>query len=204
MKNYLGQLRIYSLLDLIILAIAIGSNRYEFIGIILLHIGFLAFLESKHKHEYRKKLPKYTWIIITVIGLISYQHIEGILFVILSYIYTLKNRDYFATLSPIARGLQLYIIVAGVVGYTNKLSILALVLLFIRNFCGDLRDVEKDSKENMVTLPVFFGLKHNIKYIHLIFTLFTTLVWFTFTDLNYLFLIPIFLIQIYSYNLTPR
>lgn len=204
MKNYLGQLRIYSLLDLIILSIAIGASRNEFIGIVLLHIGFLAFLESRHGHDYRKKLPKYLWLIITIFGLLFYWHIEGILFVLLSYVYTLKNRKYFATLSPVARGLQLFVIVAGVIGYTNKLSILAFILLFIRNFCGDLRDIEKDSKENMITLPVFFGMKHNIKHVHLVFTLLTTFVWFIFTDLNYLFLIPIFLIQIYTYNLTPR
>ena len=204
MKNYLGQLRIYSLIDLFILLIAIRATNYEFIGVILLHIGFLSYLETRHKHSYRKMIPNYLWIVLSLIGSIFYWHIEGILFILFSYLYTKKNIGYLATFSPIARGLQLLFLVAGIVGYINKFTLIAFILLSIRNLCGDLRDVVKDRSENMKTLPIILGFEHNIKHIHLVATLATTFIWFQYTDLNYLYLVPIFLIQILTYNLTPR
>jgi 1,4-dihydroxy-2-naphthoate octaprenyltransferase len=202
--NYIGQLRIYSLLDLIILLVAIKANPYEFIGIIFLHISFLAYLESKHKHSYRRKTPEYIWITLTFIGLILYRHIEGLLFILCSYIYTLKNKKYFALVSPIMRGLQYFFLIAGVIGYDNKLIWVVLFALTIRNFCGDLRDTTKDKKEGLKTLPIVMGLNIDIKYIHLVATIVTTFIWFQYTNLTPLLLIPIFLIQIYTYNLTPR
>ncbi|MEI6490777.1 MAG: hypothetical protein WCO16_03390 [bacterium] len=204
MLNYIGQLRIYSLIDLVILLIATKANIFEFVGIILLHIGFLAYLETKHHHPYRNKVPKYLWIILTIIGLYFYGHIEGILFVIFSYLYTLKTKKFFALTSPIMRGFQCFFLVAGIIGYESKLTWLALMLIIIRNFCGDLRDVVKDRKENMKTLPVVFGLNTDIKYIHLAVLFLTTFVWFRHTNLEPWLLIPIFLIQILTYRLTPR
>ena len=204
MLNYLGQLRLYSLLDLIVLLIATRATPVELIGAVLLHVGFLAYLESRHEHSYRKKVPKYLWVLLCLAGLILYSHIAGLFYVLFSYLYTLKNRKSFAVLSPVMRGLQSYFLVAGISGYGSGLAFLAMVMMIIRNFCGDLRDVEKDGKENMKTLPVVMGLKKNIKYVHLIVTLVTTFVWFEYTNLSPYLLLPIFLIQILSYNLTPR
>ncbi len=204
MLNYIGQLRLYSLIDLFILLVAIKATTYEFLGVVLLHIGFLAFLEAQHRHTYRKTIPKYIWLIFTFIGFAFYGHMEGIFFVICSYFYTLKTKKYFATVSPLIRGLQNFFLVAGIVGYNNKIIWLVLVLITIRNVCGDLRDIEKDRKENLKTLPIILGFKKNIKYIHLIATLATSLVWFTYTSLTLWLLIPIFIIQISTYNLTPR
>jgi len=204
MLNYLGQLRLYSFLDLLILLIATKAMGVEFIGVVFLHIGFLAYLETQHQHSYRKKVPKYLWIIFGIIGLLLYGHIEGILFVVCSYLYVLKTKKFFAPIAPIMRGLQYFFLVAGIIGYNNKLAWLALILIIIRNFCGDLRDVIKDKKENLNTLPIAFGLSRDIKYIHLITMLTTTFIWFQYTNLAIWLLVPIFLIQILTYNLTPR
>lgn len=204
MLNYIGQLRIYSLIDLIILLIATKATLYEFLGVIFLHIGFLAYLETQHKHSYRKQAPKYLWIIFTLIGLILYGKVEGVFFVLCSYIYTLKDKKIFGVPSPIMRGFQYFFLVAGIIGYGNKLTWLALVLSTFRNFCGDLRDVVKDRNENMKTLPIVMGLKKDFKYAHLLIMLTTTFIWFEFTGLSPFLLIPIFLIQILTYRLTPR
>lgn len=203
-KNYLGQLRLYSLIDLLILLIAVKASSFEFVGVVFLHIGFLAYLESRHQHSYRKKLPKYLWVVLAIIGLLFYQHIEGVLFVILSYFYTLKNKQHFGLFAPIMRGLQYFFLVAGIIGYHNKFIWVVLVLIVIRNFCGDLRDVVKDREENLKTLPIGIGLTRDIKYIHLIVMLVTTFVWFQYTNWSLWFLISIFLIQILTYSITPR
>lgn len=204
MLNYLGQLRIYSLLDLLILLVALKVNSNEFIGVVFLHIGFLAYLETSHHHSYRKKVPKYLWIFFTLIGLIFYGHIEGILFIICSYLYTLKTKKSFALLAPFMRGLQYFFLVAGIIGYNSSLTWITLVLIIVRNFCGDLRDITKDKRENLKTLPIFLGLHRDIMYIHLGVILITTFTWFQYTNLALWMLIPIFLIQIVTYRLTPR
>ena len=204
MLNYLGQLRLYSFIDLIILLIATKATTFEFVGVVFLHIGFLAYLETQHQHSYRKKVPKYLWLILSLIGLLLYRHIEGILFIVCSYLYILKTKKSFALSAPIMRGLQYFFLVAGIVGYHNKLTYLALVLIIVRNFCGDLRDIIKDKKENLNTLPIAFGLNRDIKYVHLIAMLTTTFVWFQYANLAIYLLVPIFLIQILTYNLTPR
>lgn len=204
MLNYIGQLRIYSLVDLVILLFAVGANRLEFWGVILLHVGFLAYLESRHQHSYRKKLPEYFWAVLALVGLVLYGHVEGIAFLVCSYLYTLKTKKSFATYSPLMRGLQSFFLIGGIIGYTNKLTWVVLVAMLIRNLCGDLRDVVKDKGENMKTLPVVFGLSADIKYAHLVALFVTTFVWFQYTNLQTWLLVPIFLLQIFTYKLTPR
>ena len=202
--DYLGQIRLYSLIDIFILLIAAKATSFEFIGAVLLHIGFLAYLEAKHKHSYRRKVSEYDWIILSLSGLLFYGHIEGILFIICTYIYVLKTKKSFALFSPIMRGFQYFFLVAGIVGYSTNLAWIALILITVRNFCGDLRDIVKDKKENLKTLPVVMGLNRDIKYIHLIVILTTTFVWFQYTNLVPWLLVPIFLIQILTYNITSR
>ena len=204
MINYIGQLRIYSLIDLIILLAATKATSFEFIGVLFLHIGFLAYLEAQHKHSYRKQIPKPIWIIFTLAGLICYSKIEGILFILCSYTYALKDKKLYGIASPIMRGLQYFFLVAGIVGYSSKLTWLAFVLIAVRNFCGDLRDIVKDKNAHMNTMPVVLGLKKNYNHIHLISTLATTFIWFQFTNLSLLFLIPIIFLQVITYRLTPR
>ncbi len=195
MLDYLGQLRLYSFVDLIILLIATKATTVEFIGTVF---------EAQHHHSYRKKVPKYLWIILIIVGLLLYGHIEGILFVVCSYLYVLKTKKSFALFAPIMRGLQYFFLVAGIVGYHDNLAYIALVLIIVRNFCGDLRDITKDKREKLNTLPIAWGLNRNIKYIHLLTVIITTFIWFQNTNLTIWILIPIFLIEILTYNLTPR
>jgi 4-hydroxybenzoate polyprenyltransferase len=85
--------------------------------------------------------------------------------------------------------MQGYFLTAGITGFLNPLCFLAGGLFALRNFAGDLRDITKDRKENMKTLPVLLGVKKPIKHIHLIFVLLTTLVWWKISGISITWLI---------------
>ncbi|MFA6268804.1 MAG: hypothetical protein WCW13_03955 [archaeon] len=201
---YLGIIRIYSLLDLILLLIAAGATNYTFAGAIILHLGFLAFLEHTHAHKYRIKIPLIISITLFVIGLIFYQKLEGIGFIVFSIIYSNKNKTPYSKLSPFARGAQHLFLIGGISGFFSILPWIAFVLLTIRNFAGDLRDATKDRKEKMQTLPIELGVKKDYPYLHLVLLFTTTFIWIILTKINLLYLIPIWLIQLLSYTITKR
>lgn len=202
--NLFGQIRVYSLIDLVLFSIALHANHYQIAGIVLLHLGFLLFLEFTHKHEFRVAFPKYLWCILLTTGIIFYKNIAVIGFLLCSFFYVKKNSPTFGWSSPFFRGLQYYFLASGVIGFLNPISFLAGGLLTTRNFAGDLRDVVKDRKEGYRTLPIILGLKKDFKYFHLITVLSTTFVWWYLSGITALWLIPIFVIQVGSYNLTPR
>ena len=202
--NYFGQFRLYTLIDLIVLLIAIQAGIYDFLGVIFLHLGFLVFLETQHLHSYRKKMPRWLSVFLIIVGIFLYRHWEVIFFLFLSYLYVKKTKRYFGYISPILRGLQYFFLVAGIIGYNNTLIWIVLIVIFIRNFAGDLRDVIKDKNENTKTLPILLGFNKDEKYIHLAIMLITTLIWFLFTNLETWLLFPIFILQILTYRLTPR
>lgn len=202
--NLLWQIRIYSLIDLIVLLIAIKSNNFQLIGAVLLHLGFLLFLEDTHKHKYRTPFPKYLWVFLLLIGIVFYKSFFVMGFLICSFFYAKKNLPSLSPYSPIFRGLQNYFLVAGIIGFLSPLSFLAGSLLVLRNFAGDIRDITKDKKEKLKTLPIILGFNKDIKYIHLISLLITTLIWWNISSISIIWLIIIYLIQIGTYNLTPR
>lgn len=202
--NIIGQVRIYSLIDLALFGFAIGSNYYELAGIILLHLSFLFYLEYTHKHHYRLSIPKYIWIILGVLGIIFYQNWFVIGYILASIFYVRKNQKNVSPWAPASRGFQYYFIAAGILGWFHWVAILSFFLLFWRNFAGDLRDIVKDRKEKMNTLPIVLELKKDWKKIHLISTFGTSFVWVYLLNINFLWLLPIFLIQYLTYNITTR
>lgn len=202
--NYIGQLRLYSLVDLVLLAIVAQANVWEACGIVVLHIGFLAYLEARHSHSYRKPLPQWVWIAFVIVGTLLYKHIEALPFLLFSYLYTKKSHGYFAAVSPLFRGLQYFFLIAGVTNYHHPLPWVALLVTVIRNFAGDVRDAAKDKGEHMKTIPVIIGLHRNIRHIHLITTLLSSTVWWSFGHLPLWILLLVMCIEISTYNLTPR
>jgi len=202
--NIIGQLRIYSLVDLILFAFAIKSSNFELAGIVLLHVSFLYYLESIHKHSNRILIPKFIWVIIGIAGIVLYTSLAVLGFIIFSILYAKKNSPKFSPYSSFFRGAQMYFLAAGVVGFLNPLAFLAFGLLFVRNFAGDLRDIVKDRKEKMKPLTIMLGLKHSYKWVHLIILLVTTFVWWYIADISIFWLMGIYVIQILTYNLTPR
>src|SRR3989344_405054 len=186
--NLLGQIRLYSLADFIILFVALSTSKYYLIGAIFLHIGFLLFLEKEHHHRYRKAFPKYSWVVTTLIGLIFLHNFAAFCFLFFSYLYSKKNISFIGVFSPFIRGLQSYFIAASIVGFSSSVAFLAFGLLTVRNFTGDLRDVKKDRKEGMHTLPVILGIKRDFKNIHLIALFLTSTVWWAMADISILWL----------------
>ena len=203
-KNVIGQIRIYTLIELILFAYAIGSNMQEIAGIALLHISFLFYLEATHKHSYRVPIQKYIWVVMGLIGIFLYAKLAVIGFIFASMLYVRKKQVPFSYLAPLARGFQCYFLAAGIVGFLSPLAFLALGMLAIRNFAGDLRDVVKDSAEGMRTLPVVFGIIKDYKVVHIFALFVTTLIWWQLSEISIFWLISMYAIQIATYNITPR
>lgn len=202
--NYIGQLRMYSLVDASILLVSVGANKNELIGVLYLQVAFLAYLENQHAHDGRKKIPQWVWVSFAIAGTTFYSHVEVTAFLICSYFYTKKNKGNWGLLSPLFRGLQVFFISASVIGYNNLLPWVALFVIFIRNTLGDFRDAEKDIKEGMKTIPIAIDMKRNLKYGHLIALLVSTCIWWSYTDLSFYWLGCALLIEVATYNLTPR
>jgi hypothetical protein len=202
--NLLGQIRLYSLIDLILLLIAINSSNYQFIGAVLLHLSFILYLEKSHNHKYRLPFPKFIWIFLLIIGLVFYKSYFAIGYLVCSFFYTKKNIPNLSAFGPFLRGLQYYFITAGVIGFLNPLCFIGGGLLIVRNFAGDLRDITKDKKEKLKTLPIILGFNKDMKHIHLIFLLLTTFVWWHISGISIIWLSLIYIIEIGTYNLTPR
>jgi len=202
--NYLGQARIYSLVDLILLLLATHASTGKLWGAILLWLGFLALLESQHHHSYRAKVPAMLWVILFAAGVTLYGWIPGLIFVAASVFYTLKDKKFWGATSPLFRGFQSYVLVGGISGYSAGLAMIAGILTLIRNLLGDVRDAGKDSKEGTKTIPVLLGQKKNTKHIHLAGVVLTSLVWWYLGGLSVWLLIVAIVIEVTSYNLTPR
>lgn len=202
--NYLGQLRIYSLVDLALMMYAAGARGQVLWGSVVLWIGFLAYLETRHEHAYRAKIPNWFWVGLALLGLILFRRIEGVGFFVAGYLYTHKNKKNYGVFSPFFRGLQSFFLVGGVAGFGSILTWLALLLTVIRNLLGDIRDAGKDTAEGMKTLPMLFGWKKNLPVIHLLGIWGTTFVWWHYSGLSVVFLGIIWIIQVATYNLTPR
>ena len=202
--NIIGQTRIYSIIDLILFLFAISANNREFAGIILLHLGFLFYLEYSHKHKERVQISKLSWIILLIAGIILFNKLAVIGFLIFSFLYVHKNKTYLGAYAPFFRGAQFYFLASGIAGFLNPLSFLAFGLLTIRNFAGDLRDVTKDKKAGMKTLPIIFRFKKDFKYLHLIAILITSFIWWFLAGISIIWLISAYVLQVLTYNLTPR
>ena len=205
LMNYIGQVRIYSLIDLALLlfVVSVGDVRLV-LGGLLLHVAFLGYLECSHKHDYRYVWKNWAWVSLGLVGTYLYSNIAVIGFILMSFLYTKKNEWNMGYLSPFFRSMQLFFLVGGIIGYFNYLNIGAAVLLGFRNFLGDLRDVTKDRREKIRTLPVLIGMKRDINSIHLIGVLGTTFVWWSLSLLSFPILLIILLIEIGTYNLTAR
>jgi hypothetical protein len=201
--HYIGILRLYSLVDLLLLLLAVRLSSQAVIGSILLWIGFLFLLEARHQHEYREGVPSWLAGLFFVVGLVVFGHwAEGLAFIGLSFIYSLKNGGTWGALSPIIRGLQPMALVMAVVSGPLLWWIGGLTML--RNFLGDVRDARKDKKEGLKTVPVLLGISFNAKYIHLVGVMGTTLVWWSIGGLAIWVLFLVWVIEMATYNLTPR
>src|SRR3989344_9580372 len=203
--NYFGQLRIYSFLDIIILATALTKNLNAIIGIALLWLSFLLYLESRHKDEPRLKVNQYLWLVPFLLSLILLPIWVCLGFALFSYLYTNKKKNKFwGASAPFWRASQNGIIAFG---FNPPMAILVFALIFVRNLIADFRDAYDDEKRNTKTIPVLLGVNKNqvwAFYIHIFLVIGTTMVWFNYSFLDISLLLPIIILQLISYPLTPR
>ncbi len=204
--KYLGLLRLYSLADLFLLLLAAHFDRSQLIGAVALWIGFLTLLEFQHKHPYRQTVSRITAVVPSIIGLLLLPKIGSLLFIALGFFYTLKERSPYALFSPLIRGLQTFSLIGMITGYSSSLAWIAFSLMTIRNFAGDLRDIERDRREGFRTIPVVFGLKEGVltKHLHQGMLHLTSFIWWEYSNLSIVYLLFAFLIEISTYHLTPR
>jgi 1,4-dihydroxy-2-naphthoate octaprenyltransferase len=201
--NYVGQLRLYSLADLVLLLVALRTGLPQLFGAVILHLAFLAYLESRHAHEYRAKVPRWIAYILAIFGLFLFGRVAGLLYLLTSYLYTKKTKN-LGGFSPIFRALQNLFIVAGIIGYLSPLTYVVATIFFLRNLAGDFRDVEKDIKEGVKTLPIILGFKKSIKNIHLIATIITSVIWWSISTISIVWLVIVVFLELITYDLTPR
>lgn len=202
--NYIGQLRLYSLVDLLLLLQATQVTPTAMVGAISLWLGFLVHLESEHKDRGRQAWTSGFWALLLLIGLGLYGRIEGLAFAGFSYLYSKKKVGKMGLVTPIIRGLQTLVLVGGLVGYQTALPWLAGSLITVRNWLGDWRDIEKDRAEGIVTWPVVWQLKPPIPQIHLLAVIATSTIWWHQTDLSAWWLVGALAVEIVTYNWTPR
>lgn len=203
--NYVGQLRIYSFLDLLVLATALTRDLYVISGIGFLWLSFLLYLESRHNDKPRLLVNEYLWSIPFILALFMLPPWVCLSFAIFSYLYTnKKSGKFFGATSPFWRASQNGVLALGL---NPSIAGLVFVLIFVRNLIGDFRDAKSDKQRGIETLPVLIGVQRNqvwAFYAHMLFVIATTIIWFHFSFLDIRLLLPIILLQFISYPLTPR
>jgi len=202
--NYFGQLRLYSLVDMILMMYASQAPFAALFGAMMLHIGFLAFLESRHKQPGRAPVSEdLPWVVCSYIGMRYFgDHIEAGIYICCSILYSMKNRGRWGLLSPFFRGAQIFLLTVPFADFW--FAVLAAVATAVRNVLGDLRDVVADRQDNMKTWPVILRIKEDWLFFHLAATLATTWLWWSFTSISVFCPASLTLIELRSYYLTPR
>lgn len=202
--NYLGQLRVYSLVDLIIFLIAFRASEEQIFGILSLWIGFLAYLEWRHAHVGRLKVPAWTWMMFFVFSLLLLPLAYTLIFIALAVVYAEKIGGIFGLFSPFIRGLQMGVIALLISPIMTPHIFIAAIMIAMRNFLGDFRDVVKDTKQGLETWPILLGFKKDFAYIHLLGILTTTFLWWSWSDLSPIILVVAWALEVLTYRLTPR
>ena len=202
--NYLGQVRLYSLIDLALLLLASHADTAKFLGSLFLWLGFLSLLEARHKHTYRENIPYTICVLLFTVGFLLYGGIIPLGYIALSLLYTLKNKSNWGIVSPFIRGLQTLLLIVGITGFSHFLPYLAGFIIAVRNMLGDARDVTRDRTEKMKTFPIILGLEKSPKNIHLFATLATATIWWLIGGFNPIYLLATYVAIVTTYSLTPR
>jgi 4-hydroxybenzoate polyprenyltransferase len=175
------------------------------LGIGLLWLSFLFYLESRHNDELRLKVNKYLWLVPFIFALFLLPAWMCLSFAFVSYCYTSKKKNkFFGATAPFWRGLQNGIIA---IGFNLQIAVLAFALIFVRNLIADFRDAHDDEVKNIKTIPVLLGIGKDqvwAFYVHMALVVATTLIWSRFSFLSIYMISVIVVLQIVSYPLTPR
>lgn len=204
--NYLGQLRLYSYADLILLFLWMDFSVQQISAATLFWFGFLIFLETQHRDRNRLEWPRLAnvplWLAAILVGQL---YLQSIIFFLFVYLYTLKKSiSGFGIISPIINGLVKgsLLFACGVENMGYLITVFSIMTL--RNFLGDLRDIEKDTLDGARSFPMVLGLRNDIKYAYPLGLVCTTLLW-AYLGSTAVYVVAVCLVaQLATYNLTPR
>lgn len=202
--SYLRLWRMYSLIDMALLLAVAGATGHALWGAVLLHTGFLGYLEYDHKRSYRAPVPLWSVLSAWGFGLLLFGKLDGLAYIVLSVLYSKKKTWHLELVTPLLRGLQTLVMVGVVAGYNHALPWLAMVLMIVRNLLGDLRDAQEDASEGKWTWPAVLGMKSR-PFAHLFGMFATTTVWWLYAaNLSGWLLAAVLAIEAATYWLTPR
>lgn len=200
----LGIVRPYSLVDLLFFLSLLPMPARERLGLVLLWIGFLFWCEAIHND---REQGVHGWLVIAcwLPGICFVPPLLALGFLALSVLYSLKIHSYLGILAPFVRGSQNFLIGAWYLGTTALISQLAFRLITCRNLVGDFRDLTKDGRRGLKTIPTVLNFQTAWPaWTHLGMVMLTTAVWWSLGQLGIGWLILAWLIQITSYHWTPR
>ena len=196
--------RLYSLFDLVMLLVAAKTPPLPLIGAAYMHVGFLGFLEWRHKQEGRAvPVDLLMWAGMTAAGAQLYgEHRETAWYILFSITYAWKNEGYWGLASPFFRGAQTYCLVSAFA--PTSFALFAAAAMLIRNVLGDFRDIAADRLDEMKTWPVLLGIKEGWLFLHLLSVVATTWLWWVFTVVSAVWPTTLTVNTLATYYLTPR
>jgi len=203
--NYIGQLRPYSYVDLLLLFAALHAGVRVAAGVSLLWFGFLIHLEWRHRDRERLGWHWSMWAVPWAIAPVLVPSWWVVPFFGFAVAYALKKRfRWAAAVSPLVNGLMKTFLVLLAPGVAAATLLMVLGLMTLRNLLGDLRDAEKDAKESVMTVPVVLGYHRSTPYIYPAGLVLTSTVWTVVGGLPWWALAGALAVEAGTYRLTPR
>ncbi|MCB0977694.1 MAG: hypothetical protein KDB02_09570 [Acidimicrobiales bacterium] len=203
--NYIGQLRLYSAADLLLLLVAAGVGGAALVGALGLWFGFLVFLEWTHQDRGRLKWHWSVWASLWALAAVQVGALAWAAFAMVSWLYAQKKR--LSWLSPaswiVNGGVKVALLLAAGV---RSIPLLAgvWVVMAARNLAGDFRDVRKDGDDGVRSLPILLGVRQDVRWIYPLFLACSSFLWWWMADLPVAVLAVAYLTQMFTYGLTPR
>lgn len=203
--NYVGQLRLYSYVDLVLLLLAVDASALEIVQCSLLWLGFLVFLEWRHRDRGRLRWPWYAWGGLWATAMVMGHVPELLPFFAVAIAYANKKRfTILAMVSPLVNGAIKGALVLIVARTRVDAIVIVTLLTAIRNLAGDFRDVIKDRSEKVATVPVRLGVRRDLPALYPTALVMTSTFWTVWGSLPAWLLAIAVAVQLATYRLTPR
>ncbi|WP_371651571.1 MULTISPECIES: hypothetical protein [unclassified Streptomyces] len=204
-RNYVGQLRFYSYVDLVLLFWALHASLRVVCGASLLWFGFLIHLEWRHRDRGRLGWHWSIWALLWLAALFVVPGYGTVAFYLCAVGYAYKKRfRWAAAVSPLLNGMLKTFLSLATPATTAGSAALVLVLMSFRNLLGDIRDAAKDAEENVMTVPVLAGYRRPTPYVYPCGLVATSLTWTLLGGLPWWAFAGALAVQAGTYHLTPR
>jgi 1,4-dihydroxy-2-naphthoate octaprenyltransferase len=203
--NYLGQLRVYSFADLLLLLLATHARTRDIAIVSMLWFGFLIHLEWRHRDRGRARWPWYAWVIPWCVATVAEPRPLVIVFFSLAAAYSLKKRwQQISWCSPLLNGALKATLIILVPHVSLARVTLVFVAMSVRNLLGDIRDAEKDAREGVASLPIVLGYRTATPWIYPLGLAATSCLWTAIGHLPSWYLGLALTAEVLTYHLTPR